>query len=86
MTNREQFIASLVPRLRTHSAANPSLYSSPDSWEEVADFIADCLLEETTDLTNPIRATLKELDAEPTYAGAKDYLTRDVQCVTLSHD
>lgn len=90
MTNRQQFVESLARRMSTHSGANPGLYRVPgpdlESWCRLAEKVADSLFEGNGLLSVTVRATLKELGAEPTLKGAKDYLTTPAAGDTLSHD
>lgn len=86
MTNRQKFVESYARRMRTHSDANPGLYVVPASWTELAEKMTDGLIAGRANISTVLRAALKEMGAEPTYKGAKDYLTSDTPGDILSHD
>lgn len=90
MTNRQKFVESHARRMMTHSGANPGLYRVPgpdlESWCRLAERMADALAVGNGLLSVTVRATCKELGAEPTLQGAKDYLTTATPGDTLSHD
>lgn len=86
MTNRQKFVESYARRMKTHSDANPGLYMVPASWTELAEKMTDGLIAGRANISTVLRAALKEMGAEPTLKGAKDYLTTPASSDTLSHE